>query len=162
MFLKFEEPAIRASSTAPGHDGEIEVLSWNHGFAQPSGPARGVDRGSVEQASHQSLTFTKYLDSATNDLLKHCWSGGQFGKVTLACYRADGVADNKPVLYLTVTMQHVIISNYAVSGGPGDVPVENVSLDYGIVQYDYKPHSQPDTADALRPVKHNLQTGIIE
>ncbi len=34
-------------------------------------------------------------------------------------------------------MQHVVIANYSVSGGPGDMPVENVSLDYGIIQYNY-------------------------
>ena len=32
----------------------------------------------------------------------------------------------------------MIIANYSVSGGPGDIPVENVSLDYGIIQYNYK------------------------
>jgi type VI protein secretion system component Hcp len=46
------------------------------------------------------------------------------------------------VEYLTVAMEHVIISNYTVSGGPGDIPVENVSLDYGTVRYDYKEHKQ--------------------
>ena len=164
MFLKFEEPAVRGSSTAAGHDGDIEVLSWSHGFVQPTSPTRtGAGSGSAEQASHQSLTFTKYLDSATSALLKYCWSGKQFGSVTLTCYRADGATDAKPVEYLTITMQHVVISNYAVSGGPGDIPVENVSLDYGIVQYNYKDQKRGDAmADASRPATHNLQTGTIE
>ena len=34
-------------------------------------------------------------------------------------------------------MTHVVISNYSVSGGPGDIPVENVALDYGIISYEY-------------------------
>ena len=163
MFLKFEEPAVRGSSTAAGHGGDIEVLSWNHGFSQPTSPTRSTaGGGGVEQASHSNFTFAKYLDSATNDLLKYCWKGDRFGKVTLTCYRADGATDGKPEAYLTVIMQHVVIADYAVTGGPGDVPVENVSLDYGIVQYDYKAKSEPDTADASRPAKHDLQTGTIE
>lgn len=71
------------------------------------------------------------LDSATDDLLKNCWSGRQFAKVTVSCYRSDGATDNKPVKYLTVVLQNVVISNFSVNGGAGDVPVENVSLDYG-------------------------------
>lgn len=164
MYLKFEDPVVPGSSTAAGHVGDIEVLSWSHGFAQPTSVTRSTaGSGSVEQATHQNLTFTKYLDSATNNLLKYCWSGNQFGKVTLTCYRPDGADDNKPVEYLAVIMQHVIISNYAVSGGPGDIPVENVSLDYGSVQYNYKEQKQANSlADAGTPATHNLQTGTIE
>lgn len=139
MYLRFESPDISGGSTAAGHTGEIEVLSWNHGFVQPTSPTRGsAGSGTVEQAAHQNFTFTKYLDSATNELLKVCWSGKQIGKATLTCYRPDGATGNKSVEYLTVIMEHVIISNYSVAGGPGDVPVENVSLDYGTVQYKYK------------------------
>jgi type VI secretion system secreted protein Hcp len=138
MYIKFEEPSIAGASTAPGHTGEIEILSFNHGFAQPTSPTRSsAGSGTVEQAPPQNLTFTKYLDSSTNDLLKHCWSGKQIGKATITCFRTDGATDNKPVLYLALTMQHVLISNYSVSGGPGDIPVENVSLDYGVAQYNY-------------------------
>jgi type VI secretion system secreted protein Hcp len=145
MYLKFENPAITGSSSAMGHQGEIEVLSWSHGFVQPtSATGSSAGSGTVEQATHQSFTVTKYLDSATNEILKYFWSGKQFGRVTFACYRPDGAADNKPVEYLTVVMEHVVISNYSVSGGRGDIPVENVTLDYGTVQYNYKDHKHAD------------------
>lgn len=130
MFIKFEEPAIEGSSTVSGHEREIEVLSWSHGFAQQSSPTR---EGSAEHAHHANLTFTKYLDVATNTLLKLCWNGKQIGKATLSCYRGDGAKEK----YLEVEMKHVIIANYSVSGGPGDIPVENIALDYGVIQYKY-------------------------
>ncbi|HEY4641808.1 MAG TPA: type VI secretion system tube protein Hcp [Thermoanaerobaculia bacterium] len=139
MYIKFEGPGIAGGSTADGREKQIEVLSWSHGFVQPTSPTRSTaGAGTIEQATHQNLTFTKYLDSASNSIMKFCWSGKQFAKVTLTCYRADGESSNKNVAYLTVEMQHVVISNYSVSGGPGDIPVENVALDYGIVHYTYK------------------------
>src|ERR1044071_8805119 len=119
MYIKFESPAIGGE--------KVEVLSWSHGFAQPESPTRGGGG----RATHQGLAFTKYLDAATSELLKMCWSGQQIGKATLRCFRDDD--SGEPVEYLSVVMQHVVISNYSVSGGPGDVPVENVSLDYGTV-----------------------------
>src|ERR1043165_7445894 len=98
MYIKFEEPAIEAASTAEDHKKEIEVLSWSHGFSQPTSATRSTaGSGTVEQANHSNLTFTKYLDAATHALLKYCWSGKQIGKATLTCYRASGAQDNKPV-----------------------------------------------------------------
>jgi type VI secretion system secreted protein Hcp len=159
MYIKFEQPAIQGSSTAAGHADEIEILGWSHGFVQPTSPTRGGGgSGSVEQATHQNLTFTKYLDSASKELMKYCWEGKQFQKVIVSCYRSDGATDNRPVPYLTIAMEHVIISNYSVSGGPGDLPVENVSLDYGVVQYNYIDHRNADggllkSAEPLRAEK---------
>jgi len=158
MFLKFEDPAIAGMSTAPGHQGEIEVLSWSHGFVQPTSPTRNTaGNGMVEQATHQNFSFTKYLDTSTNEILRFSWSGRQIGKATLTCFRADGSSGNQPVKYLTVLMEHVIISNYSVSGGPGDIPVENVALKYGIVQYIYTPSRSADGSSA----SHNLEDGTI-
>ena len=163
MYLKFEEPAIEAGSTASEHKNEIEVLSWSHGFTQPTSPTRSTaGAGTVEQASHQNMSFTKYLDAATNSLLKYCWSGKQIGKATLTCYRSSGAEDNKPVEYLKVLMEHVVIANYSVSGGPGDIPVENVSLDYGIVQYTYADQKESDgTGEGAKPAKHDLEKRVI-
>jgi type VI secretion system secreted protein Hcp len=155
---------VAGGSTAAEHAGEIEVLSWSHGFSQPTSPTRSTaGAGSVEQANHSNFTFTKYIDSATDDLLKFCWNGKQIATATITCYRADGAADNKPIEYLKVEMQHVVISNFSISGGAGDVPVENVSLDYGIVKYTYKPQKKADgTAGDQQAIQHDLEQRKIE
>ena len=163
MFIKFEDPAIIGDGSEPGHESELPIVSWSHGFGQPAGATRSTaGSATVGQATHQSLSFTKYLDKATNDLLKICWSGKQIGKATITCYRSIGGWDDKLVRYLEIVMQHVVISNYSVSGGPGDVPVENVSLDYGIVQYNYVDQKH---VGGIQPVAstaaHNLKTGAI-
>lgn len=163
MYLKFEEPAIEGTSTAPGHAKEIEVLSWSHGFTQPTSPTRSsAGGGSAAQANHSSLSFTKYIDAASNELLKYCWGGQQIGKATLTCLRSSGAAGDKPVEYLRVALQHVIISDYRVSGGVGDVPTENVSLDYRTVQYTFTGPSHSDgSPGANTTATHNLETGKI-
>ncbi|MCB1033142.1 MAG: type VI secretion system tube protein Hcp [Acidobacteria bacterium] len=163
MYLKFEDPGIEGSSTTANHAKEIEVLSWNHGFSQPTSSVRSNSgAGTVEQANHQNFTFSKYVDDATDDLLKMCWSGKQIGKATLTCYRADGAEDNVAVDYLLVEMQHIVVSNYNVSGGPGDIPVENIALDYGIVKYIYKPQKGEDgTGGDKVEIQHDLETRKI-
>lgn len=156
FFLKLTTPDITGESTDSDHTGEIQVLSWSHSFNQPTSPTRSsAGGGTVEQANHADFAFTKYIDSSTDDLLKQCWSGKMIGKGVFTAYRADG--DNKPVKYLEITMEQIIVSNCSISGGSGDIPVENWSLSYGAVQYSYIAQKKVDgTADGAQPVKHDL------
>jgi type VI secretion system secreted protein Hcp len=60
-------------------------------------------------------------------------------------------------MYLTIVMEHMVIANYSISGGPGDIPVENITLDYGIIQYNYTSQKNAGVLSAT----HNLRTGTI-
>ena len=157
MYIKFD-PAIETDVEVKGQEKTIEILSWNHGFSQATSPVRSsAGGGTVEQANHQNLSFTKYLEGSTQALLKKCWSGEQFNSAVVSCYRASKEAE--PLKYLEVTMEHVVISNYSISGGPGDIPVENISLDYGVVTYNYMPQKRDDgSGGGNKPAKHNLET----
>jgi type VI secretion system secreted protein Hcp len=85
VFIKFEEPGIEGEATASNHANQIEVLSWSHGFNQPTSPTRSSSGGgTVEKANHSDFSFTKYIDSSTDDLLKMCWNGKQIGKATIS------------------------------------------------------------------------------
>ena len=102
---------------------EIEILSWSHGFSQPTSSVRASSGATVEKANHSDLSVTKYLDSATDDIIKSCWTGKQIKTAKIVCLRSDGSDDNKHIEYLIIDMDEVIISNYSVSGGAGDLPV---------------------------------------
>lgn len=158
FFLKLEEPAINGEATDSGHKDELELMSWSHSFNQPTKPTRSTaGGGTVERANHSDFSFTKYVDQATDDLLKMCWSGKQIGKGTFTAYRADGA--NNPVKYLEVIMEKIIVSNVSFGGGGGDLPTETVALSYGKVTYNYIPQKTADgTADGVQPVSHDLIT----
>jgi type VI secretion system secreted protein Hcp len=154
-FLEITGPDIKGETTDSAHKDQIEVLSWSHSFSQPTSATRSsAGGGTVEMASHSDLNFQKYLDSASDDIIKACWSGKHQKKATLHCYRADG--DNKPVKYLEIVMEDVVVSNYSVGGGSGDIPVESASLNYGVVTYKYTPADQLGVAKGVQPVKHDL------
>ena len=155
MYIEFQEPKIIGDATDERHKDAIEMLSWSHGFSQATSPTRASGgAGTVEQASHQNFSFTKYTDCSTDDLLKQCWTGNQFTKAIVHIYRSSG--DNKATKYLEITMEEVVIANFSVSGGAGDMPVENVSLDYGKVSYKYTPLKKDGTAGGAEPVSHDL------
>ena len=138
VFIKIDGPGIIGGSTSKGHEGEIEVLSWNHGFNQPTQAVRsGAGSGTVETANHNHFSFSKYMDEATDDLLKICWTGKHIDKVVMNCYRSVGDVGTSQsgVPYLKIEMENVIVSNYALGGGVGDLPTEQVSFNYGKVTY---------------------------
>src|ERR1700757_955222 len=156
FFLKFENPAIDGESTDSKHDKQLQILSWSHSFNQPTKPTRSsAGGGTVEQANHSDFSVTKYIDAATDDLLKMCWSGKQIAKGTFTAYRADG--DNQAVKYLMVELEKIIVSNISFGGGGGDLPTETVALSYGKVTYTYNPQKVADgTSDGAQPVFHDL------
>jgi type VI secretion system secreted protein Hcp len=158
FFLKLETPDIKGESTDASHKDELQILSWSHSFNQPTKPTRSsAGGGTVEQANHSDFSITKYLDAATDDLLKACWTGKQIGKGTFSAYRADG--DNKAIKYLEVIMEKIVVSNISFGGGAGDLPTETVALAYGKVSYNYMPQKDEDgSAGGVQPVTHDLMS----
>lgn len=157
MFLEITGPDIKGSSTDSKHKDQLQILSWGHSFSQPTSPTRSAaGGGTVEQAAHAPFSFTKYTDSATDDLLKYIWNGKQIKKCVFSAYRADG-GNSVGVLYLKIEMEQVIISHFSVGGGAGDIPVENVSLNYGKISYTYMQQKKEDgTAGGAKEVVHDL------
>lgn len=156
MFIKID--TIKGESKADGHKEEIEVLSWNHSFNMPSHPQRSTSGGAtVEQANHADFAFTKFLDAATDDILKNLWQGTHIKSAVFTAYRADG-AKTKGVPYLKIEMtEGVLVSSYTISGSEGGVPMESVSLNYGKVAYTYTPQDQSKgSAGGAQPVSHDL------
>lgn len=163
FYIKFEgDPEIKGDAATTSHEDEIEIFSWSHSFNQPTKPTRSSSGGhTVEKAQHSDFSFTKYLDSSTDDLLKLCWSGKQMDKAVFTAYRADGEDD--AIEYLKVEMEKVVVANMAFGGGAGDLPTENVSLAYGKVTYTYLPQKTEDgTAGENQPVTHDLEAGTVE
>ena len=161
IYLKIEGPDVKGESTDAKHKDQIEVLGWSHSFSQATSPVRSTaGSGTVERANHADLTFTKYTDTASTDLLKHCWAGQHFTKMTLQQFRAGGV--DEEVEYLTVELEDVVISHFSISAGAGDLPVENVGLAYGKITYKYDPADEKTGKKAgNKPVSHDLKTNAI-
>ncbi|MEI8393945.1 MAG: type VI secretion system tube protein Hcp [Rhodospirillaceae bacterium] len=156
MFILFKTPDIKGESWDDGNKESIQVLSWSHSFNQPTSPTRSsAGSGTVEQANHSDFSFTKYIDAATDDLLKMCWSGQQIGTATFAAYRSDG--SEKAIKYLEIEMTGVVVSNFSIGGGTGDIPTETVALSYNSVTYNYIQQKTADgSAGGNQKIKHDL------
>lgn len=136
-FLRFNNPRISGSSMAKGHEGDVEVGSWGFGGTQPSSPVRSVS--TTEKVQLEPLRFTKFIDKASDDLLKGLFTANRLGKVELICYRSSGDTGGSQngFLYLTLELEGVIVSKYELNDQPDDIASEKVELSYRKISFTY-------------------------
>lgn len=149
-FIKFIGPDITGSSVLKGYEGWIEVDTWGFGGQQPT-PAYG---GTKKLAKLSPLTFTKEADRASDDLLKHLWSGGPISKVELHCRRSTG--ETNSILGLHLTLEQVIVAGYELTARPGESPAETIQLNYAKITYRYT-----ETGQVFEVISYDLAQNVI-
>lgn len=113
--------------------GDIELLSWNWGIAQPSSGSGGGS--GLGKAIPHDFHFVHLYDKASPVLAKNCVSGKHFPKVVLTARKAgEGQQD-----FLVVTMKEVLITSVAPGGSQGGHIMEQVTCSYKDVEFAYKP-----------------------
>ena len=132
-FLKID--GVQGESADSEHQGEIDVLSWSWGETQSGSMAYGGGGGSGK-VSMQDFHFVMHVCKASPKLLEACASGQHFGSATLVARKA-GVGQKK---YLQIKFTDTLVSSFQTGGsGSGDVvPVDQISLNYSKIEYEYQ------------------------
>ncbi|OQW92168.1 MAG: hypothetical protein BWK78_02480 [Thiotrichaceae bacterium IS1] len=175
IFLEIEgekSGPFKGSSTDADHKDHIVVAAWNHAFRQPAtGANKSAFSGlAVSMAEHSGLTFTKYFDNASDDVLKACWTGEQLKKCIFHMYRAAGGSNTKASIeYLKIELEKAIIANYQVKGGKvmvegqlqEDLPLEEITLNYKKVTYTFVPTDELGNPGEQMPISHDLAQNMV-
>lgn len=142
MFLKLD--GIEGEAKDADHAKEIDVLAWSWGASQSGSTHMGGGGGSGK-ANIQDLSFTKYIDSATHNLMQRTFDGKHIAEGTLVVRKAGGT----PLEYFTIKMTKIIVSSVSTGGSGGeDRLTENVTLNFAKVEIIYKPQKEDGSADA--------------
>lgn len=137
IFLKLD--GINGEAQDSKHSQEIDVLSWSWGMTQ-SGSMHVLGGGGTGKVNVQDLSVTKYIDSATPNLVKFCSNGGHIAKATLTVRKAGGT---EAVEYLIIEMEDVLIASVSTGGSGGeDRLTENVALNFAKFKVKYQPQDQ--------------------
>lgn len=132
MFLKLE--GLDGESRDAKHAGEIDILSWSWGLSN-SGSAHVGGGAGAGKVNVQDISITKWIDKATPDLMSACCDGRHFTKAILTVRKAG----EKPLEYLIITMEEVLITSISTGGSGGeDRLTENVSLNFAKVGTNYQ------------------------
>ena len=132
FFMKME--GIKGESKDHAHKGEIDVLAWSWGLSQ-SGTFHTGGGGGAGKVNVQDLSYTKWIDIASPVLALNCCNGEHIPKVVLTCRKAG----KKPLEYLIITMEKVMVTSVSTGGSGGeDRLTENVTLNFAKVDVEYQ------------------------
>jgi type VI secretion system secreted protein Hcp len=135
MFLKLG--ALAGESKDSVHKGEIDVLAWSWGMSN-SGNAHTGGGAGAGKVNVQDLSFTKYIDKSSPDLMLACCNGKHFPDATLIVRKAG----EKPLEYLKIKLTEILVTSVSTGGSGGeDRLTENVTLNFAKVNVDYTEQS---------------------
>jgi type VI secretion system secreted protein Hcp len=132
MFMKVGQ--IKGESKDKVHKDEFDVLSWSWGMSNSGSAQQGSGMG-AGKVNVQDLTFTKYIDKGSPDLMLVCCNGKHIDKAVLTVRKAG----EQPLEYLLITMEDLIITSVTPGGSTGaDRITEDVTLNFAKVKVQYK------------------------
>ncbi len=157
VFAKFEGPAVDGGATAKGHEKDLELYSWNHGFSLPVSFA--PDSRVMGTVNNMDVGLTFELNSATVPMLKSVFTGSNFDTVTIFCYRSSGEDTlSKQQLYMKVILTEAICSSVSLAGSTGDTGTVSITLNYSKIQYEYDPQKSDSSATGKKVISYDLKT----
>jgi type VI secretion system secreted protein Hcp len=137
IYLKFD--SIDGEATAKGKEKWIEVLSFSWGVTNSSTITSGGG-GGAGKASFQDLHFVQKTQASSPKLLSAAARGEHIKSALLTFLKGESAA--APAEYLKLKLEDVIISSYQTAGAEGsegDVPTDQVSLNFAKIEFDYTP-----------------------
>lgn len=136
MFIKID--GLPGESIDKTHKDEIDVLAWSFGMSQ-SGTFHSGSGGGAGKVNVQDLSFTKYIDKSSPDLMLLCCNGGHIKDAVLVVRKAG----TTPLEYVKFTMTTCMVSSVSTGGSGGeDRLTENVTLNFAKFQVDYVEQTQ--------------------
>ena len=142
-FLKIE--GISGESTDSKHKGEIDVEAWSWGASNSGNMAQGGG-GGAGKVQMQDFSFSMRENKASPLLMLACATGQHIKSAQLTCRKAG--TDQQE--FLTIKFSDLLVSSYSTGGSAhGDiVPVDNISLNFAKIEYEYKPQKADGTLDS--------------
>jgi type VI secretion system secreted protein Hcp len=142
MFIKIAN--LEGESKDKTHAKEIDVLAWSWGASNSGNAHMGGGQG-AGKVNVQDLSFTKYIDKATPDLMLYCCNGKHIPEAKLTVRKAG----ETPLEYLTITMNDLIVTSVSTGGsGSEDRLTENVTLNFAKVKVNYVEQTEKGAAGA--------------
>lgn len=156
MFMKID--TVDGESKDKTHKKDIDVLAWSWGMSN-SGSAHVGGGAGAGKVNIQDLSFTKWVDSASPKLMLAACDGKHFKDAVLVVRKAG----EKPVEYIKIKMEEVLITSISTGGSGGeDRLTENVTLNFSKVSVDYVPQDDKGAAGTAIPMAWDIAANASE
>ena len=157
IFLEMD--TVEGESQKSGFVGKIDLLSYSWASSQSATRQHGTGGGSG-QANVGDISFSKYMDKSTPVLYKALLDGKHSDKGKITVRKVTG---GKPLDYLVIELEEVIISMYQTGGGSGndDRIFENLALNFKKFKMTYTIQDGKGAGQAKVPVEYDISVGPV-
>ena len=139
---------IKGESTDSKHKDEIEIESFSWGVTNP-GTFSSAGGGGAGKCSFQDLHLTSRVSVASPNLMVACASGQHIKSAVLTVRKAGKEQQE----YYIVKLSDTLVSSFQSGGSEGAnaLPVDQFSLNFAKIEFEYKAQKPDGTLGA--PVK---------
>ncbi len=155
IFLSLDD--VKGESKKSGFEGKIDLNSYGWAATQSATRQHGTGGGSGQATVHD-ISITKYMDSATPVMFEKLLKGKHFDKATITVRKVGG---GKPLDYLVIDMEEIIISSYSTGTGIGgdDRITESMSLNFARFKMTYTLQDVGGGGQSKIPVSYDIAVG---
>lgn len=154
MFIKIG--ALKGESRDAAHKEEIDILAWSWGLSN-SGSAQVGGGAGAGKVNVQDISFTKWIDKCSPDLMLAACNGKHFDKAVLTVRKAG----ESPLEYLIITAEDLIITSVSTGGSGGeDRLTENVTINFARVKVAYKEQTPTGGVGATPQMGWNIAENV--
>lgn len=127
IFLELSNE-IKGESQDATHADKIDVLAWSWGMSN-SGTTHMGAGGGGGKVNVSDISISKYVDLASNDLIKKCTDGTHIDTGKLTVRKSGGDA---PVEYFIIDFANIMVTSYNTGGSKDglDRIQENLTLNF--------------------------------
>jgi type VI secretion system secreted protein Hcp len=153
---------------AKGHEKKIEILSWGTSVQQEQIGSKQKEKDGKPRSSPSPMTFDKFYDLASDDLMKACWTGQELKTCEFEVFRSVYKKEIKNVApkdswFLKIILKNAYISSYNISADGDEIPKEDIEITYEGIEFKYKAviHKTGELGTAI-PMKFDWETNKAE
>jgi type VI secretion system secreted protein Hcp len=151
---------VTGESKRAGHEGEIDLESFDFGGTNPSSVGRGGG-GGTGTVSLSTFNISKKTDAASAELFQALCTGNHFPTAKITMYVSGGNAG--AVQKCIFEFEEVYIESMHWAGAEGSdsvVPSESVSFAFGKVTITYNEQNPDGTVGGAHVGTWDVRTGV--
>jgi type VI secretion system secreted protein Hcp len=151
-FLKID--GIPGESGDAKHKDEIQILSFSFGESQSGTMAFGGG-GGAGKVQMQDFHFMMNVNKASPKLFLACANGQHIKSAFLTARKAGKDQQD----YLKVSFSDLLVSSFQTNGDAhaNSLPVDSISLNFAIIEVEYKIQNVDGSLGASTKVKYDLK-----
>jgi type VI secretion system secreted protein Hcp len=145
---------IKGESRDEKHKDTLEIESFSWG-ATNQGSFSAGGGGGAGKVSYQDIHFTTRVNKASPLLMLACATGQHIKKAVLTVRKAGGDQQDYYVLNFT----DLLVSSYQSGGSSGSdaLPVDQFSLNFATIKFEYKPQKPDGSLDSAVTAGYDLK-----